>query len=256
MIAGFVNCGNLGTAGEILKDMKRCGFDFDGYTFGSLLKGVASYRLEVGQQLHSMVIKMGYEENVYAGSALLDMYAKCEKVNDAYMVFEYLPKPNSVSWNALIAGFSQVGDRSTAFRLLHCMEKERVRVEDGTFAPLLRLLDDIVFYKLAIQIHGKIMKHGLVFDNTVCNAMITAYSDCGSIGDARKVFDGAVGMRDLVTWNSMLAAYLVHEEEELGFQLSLDMQSLGLSRTSILTLASLVLVLKKHTKVMDNPCMV
>ncbi|KAK9032353.1 hypothetical protein V6N11_056624 [Hibiscus sabdariffa] len=228
MIAGFVNCGNLGTACEILKDMKRCGFDFDGYTFGSLLKGVASsYRLEVGQQLHSMVIKMGYEGNVYAGSALLDMYAKCEKVDDAYMVFDYAPEPNSVSWNALIAGFSQVGDRSTAFWLLHCMEKEGVRVEDGTFAPLLTLLDDIEFYKLAIQIHGKIIKHGLVFDDTVCNAMITSYSDCGSIGDARKVFDGAVGMRDLVTWNSMLAVYLVHEEEELGFQLFLDMQRLG-----------------------------
>ncbi|MBA0847632.1 hypothetical protein Goshw_020776 [Gossypium schwendimanii] len=228
MIGGFVNCGNLETACKILKNMRRCDFDFDGYSFGSLLKGVASaYRLEVGQQLHSMVIKMGYEENVYAGSALLDMYAKCEKVEDAYTVFEYLPEPNSVSWNALIAGFSKVGDRSTAFWLLHCMEKEGVRAEDGTFAPLLTLLDDIEFYKLTIQIHGKIVKHGLAFDNTVSNAMITAYSECGSIRDARKVFDGAVGMRDLVTWNSMLAAYLVHEEEELGFQLFLDMQRLG-----------------------------
>ncbi|XP_007011666.2 PREDICTED: putative pentatricopeptide repeat-containing protein At3g25970 [Theobroma cacao] len=228
MIAGYVNCGNLETAFEIVKDMKRCGFDFDGYTFGSLLKGVASaYRLEVGQQLHSMIVKMGYEENVYAGSAILDMYAKCEKVGDAYMVFECLPEPNSVSWNALIAGFSQMGDRSTVFWLLDCMEKEGVKVDDGTYAPLLTLLDDIEFYKLTIQIHGKIIKRGLACDNTVCNAMITSYSECGSIGDARKVFDDAVGMRDLVTWNSMLAAYLVHEKEELGFKLFLDMQRLG-----------------------------
>ncbi|XVE97304.1 hypothetical protein REPUB_Repub03eG0008200 [Reevesia pubescens] len=227
MIAGFVNCGNLETACEMLKKMKRCGFDFDGYTFGSLLKGVASaYRLEVGQQLHSMVVKIGYEENLYAGSALLDMYAKCEKVEDAYMVFECLPDPNSISWNALIAGFSQVGDRSTAFWLLDCKE-DGVKVEDGTFALLLTLLDHIQFYKLTIQIHGKIIKRGLAFDNTVCNAMITAYSECGSIEDARKVFDGAVDMGDLVTWNSMLAAYLVHEKEELGFKLFPDMQRLG-----------------------------
>ncbi|XVE71292.1 hypothetical protein DITRI_Ditri10aG0139600 [Diplodiscus trichospermus] len=228
MIAGFINCGNLDAACKILKNMKSCGFDFDGYTFGSLLKGVASsFRLEVGQQLHSMVVKMGYEENVYAGSALLDMYAKCEKVQDAYMVFECLPEPNSVSWNALIAGFSKVGDRSTAFWLLDCMEKEGLGVDDGTFAPLLTLLDDIEFYKLTIQVHDKIIKHGLEFDNTVCNAMITSYSECGSIKDARKAFDGAIGLRDLVTWNSMLAAYLVHEKEELGFKLFLDMQRLG-----------------------------
>jgi pentatricopeptide repeat protein len=33
------------------------------------------------------------------------------------------------------------------------------------------------------------------------------------------VFDGAVGTRDLVTWNSMLAAYVVHDKDEEAFNL-------------------------------------
>ena len=37
MIVGFVNIGNFETALEFLKSMKR-----DGYSFGSILKGVGS----------------------------------------------------------------------------------------------------------------------------------------------------------------------------------------------------------------------
>ncbi|KAG7973430.1 hypothetical protein I3843_07G227300 [Carya illinoinensis] len=229
MIAGYVNCGNFETAFEILRTMKICGFDLDGYTFGSILKGVASaYRLDIGEQVHSMIVKMGYAANVYSGSALLDMYAKCGRVEDAYVVFQCIPERNSVSWNALIAGYVLVGDLGTAFWLLDCMEREHVELDDGPFAPLLTLLDNTEFYMLAMQIHGKIIKHGRAFDNTVCNALITSYSECGSIEDAKRVFDGAVGTRDLVTWNSMLASYLVHNKEELALKLFVDMQWLGL----------------------------
>ncbi|KAK9274261.1 hypothetical protein L1049_019075 [Liquidambar formosana] len=228
MLAGYVNCGSFGTAWELLKTMKRCGFAVDEYSFGSILKGVAcASRLDAGQQVHSVIVKTGFDGNVFVGSALLDMYAKCEKVEDAYVVFRRMPERNSVSWNALIAGYAEVGDRGTVFWLLDCMEREGVKIDDGTFAPLLTLLDDAEFYKLMMQMHAKTVKHGLASDTTVCNATITSYSDCGSVEDAERVFDGAVGTRDLVTWNSMLAAYLVHCQGGLAFKVFLDMQELG-----------------------------
>ncbi|GKV03109.1 hypothetical protein SLEP1_g15472 [Rubroshorea leprosula] len=98
LIAGYVNSGNLVTTWKILKVMKRCEFDVDGYTFESILKGVAyACRVDLGKQVHSIVVKTSYEENVYAGSALSDMYAKCQRVEDAHMVFECTSEPNSVS---------------------------------------------------------------------------------------------------------------------------------------------------------------
>ncbi|KAJ6734048.1 hypothetical protein OIU74_005779 [Salix koriyanagi] len=228
MITGYVESGNLGAAWEFLKSMKRRGFQADGYTFGSILKGVAhACRHDLGQQVHSLIIKIGYEHNVYASSALLDMYAKCERVEEAYDVFQCMPVRNFVSWNALIDGFVQVGDRETAFWLLDCMQMEGVRVEDGTFAPLLTLLDGDKFYKLTMQLHCKIIKHGLELYNALCNATLTAYSECGLLEDAKRVFDGAVGTRDLVTWNSMLVAYLVHDKDEDAFNLFLEMQGFG-----------------------------
>lgn len=228
MISAYVNSGDLESSWETLRSMRRCGLAFDGHTFGSILKGVASAReLEFGQQLHSVVFKIGFSENVFSGSALLDMYAKCGRVDDAYVVFRCMPERNYVSWNALIAGYSQVGDRDMAFWVLKCMEMEGVWIDDGTISPLLTLLDDVEFYSLAMQLHCKVVKHGLELFNTVCNAMITAYSECGSLNDAKRVFNGSVVCHDLVTWNSMLAAYLMHDEEDLAFKVFIDMQNVG-----------------------------
>ncbi|KAF9623542.1 hypothetical protein IFM89_003332 [Coptis chinensis] len=156
------------------------------------------------------------------------MYSKCGRIWDAYAVFEYIPERNAVSWNALIAGFVQLGDRRMAFRLLGCMEKESVSPDDGTFASLLTLLDDPRFYKLTTQIHAKVIKFDRVCDVTALNATISAYSECGSVEDSKRVFEKAVGIRDLVTWNSMLAAYVVRDHGALAYKLFIEMQRLGI----------------------------
>ncbi|KAK4491039.1 hypothetical protein RD792_001760 [Penstemon davidsonii] len=233
VITGYVNSGNFLGAWEVLKSMKKLGFLFDGYTFGSMLKGIAiGGDLVYGQQIHSDVVKMGFYDNVYAASALLDMYSKWSNVEDAYKVFKYMPERNTVSWNALIAGYAEMSNFLRCIELFMHMEQEGVRVDDGTFAPLLTLLDDVEFYDLLRQLHGKVMKSGLEYENTVINAMITAYSECGCIEDSKRVFYGADGYRDLVTWNSMLAAYLGHELVKCGFNLFLDMVKIRLELDS------------------------
>lgn len=240
MIAGFVNVGNFETALEFLKSMKRYGFSVDRYCLGSVLKGVACVGyVEVGQQLHSMIVKIGCLGNVFAGSALLDMYAKCERVEDAFEVFKSIGIRNSVTWNALISGFAQVGDPRTAFWLFNWMELEVVKIDDGTLVPLLTLLDDPDWYKLTMQVHGKIVKHGLTANITVCNATITSYSECRSIDDAERVFEGATESRDLVTWNSMLTAYIVNNKEEDAFELFLEMQRASIE-TDVYTYTSII----------------
>lgn len=240
IITGYVNTGNFFNAWEASKSMKRLGFLFDAYTFGSMLKGIANGgRLVYGQQLHSDIVKMGFADNVYAASALLAMYAKCYRVEDANMVFKYMHERSSVSWNTLIAGYAEMGNLHRCVELFQCMDVESIRVDDATFAPILPLLCDVELYDLTRQFHGNITKRGLELENTVLNATITAYAECGCIGDAKKVFDGADGYRDLVTWNSMLAAYLELDLQECGFNIFLNMLRLRLE-VDVYTCSSII----------------
>ncbi|KAK1437328.1 hypothetical protein QVD17_03119 [Tagetes erecta] len=228
LIAGYVSYGVTESAWAVLIRMKECGFCFDGYTFGSVLKGIGSIEcLFAGQQVHACIVKTGYEDNVYSGSALLDMYAKCGKLVDAHKCFDCVSNPNSVSWNALISGYVEVGDCYNTLLLLKSMHREGVRLDDGAFSPVLTLFDRPELYKLAIQVHCAIIKHGVYSDSSVFNAMISAYSGCGSIEDAKRVFDGAIGDWDIVSWNAMLAACLEYDERELAFDLLSEMEILG-----------------------------
>ena len=228
LIAGFVNNGDFGCAWGVLIRMKRNGFCFDEYTFGSVLKGVAFNEcLFVGQQVHGSIVKTGYGGSVYSGSALLDMYAKCGTMVDARKVFDGLGERNTVSWNALISGYVESGDRVNSFELFKCMHREGMRTDDGTFSPLLTLFDSPELYKLTMQVHCMIIKHGMLCDSSVVNVTISAYSDCGSIDDAKGVFDGAGGERDIVSWNAMLAASLEHNKQAMAFNLFSEMQISG-----------------------------
>ena len=61
------------------------------------------------------------------------------------------------------------------------------------------------------MVHGKIghclvSKAGLDGDEYVNHSLITMYARCGETGFARKMFD-EMGVRDLVSWNSMISGY-------------------------------------------------
>jgi len=100
LIAGLVGNGGYGRAGDILKTMLVRGLEFDQYTLGSILKLVASAgHLDLGRQLHSLVVKLSLDQNVFGGSALVDMYAKCGTIKDAYLVFALMQECNTVSEN-------------------------------------------------------------------------------------------------------------------------------------------------------------
>ncbi|CAA0823611.1 Putative pentatricopeptide repeat-containing protein [Striga hermonthica] len=229
IIAGYVSSNDFPRAWETLKSMREQGLSPDGHTLASTLKGVAAGAcLMCCRQIHSDIIKQGYCSNVYAASALLDVYAKCGRVEDADRVFRSIPAPNKISWNALISGYVEVGNLSRCLELFSCMEMEEAGPDDATFAPILTLLREVRFYGLVMQLHGKITKRGLELENTVLNALITAYAESGCVDDAKRVFDGADGYRDLVTWNAMLAAYLEGGSAGSGFSVFLEMVRLGL----------------------------
>ncbi|KAJ7540609.1 hypothetical protein O6H91_10G022800 [Diphasiastrum complanatum] len=84
MIAGYAQNGLGKEALGLYEQMKQEVVQPDNVTFVLLLKACGSLEaLEQGKQLHSDIIKRGFQSDVIVGNTLVDMYAKCGSTEDA-----------------------------------------------------------------------------------------------------------------------------------------------------------------------------
>ena len=74
-----------------------------------------------GRQIHAQILKVGCENEVYVGSALIDMYCKCGNVEGSRTVFDVMPVKNTVIWNKLIHGYAQNGFGDEEMHIYNCM---------------------------------------------------------------------------------------------------------------------------------------
>ncbi|KAK4277224.1 hypothetical protein QN277_015249 [Acacia crassicarpa] len=92
--------------------MLRSGTLPDCYTLPIVLKAVCqSYAIEVGQQIHSIGMKLGLQSNEFCKSGFSNLYCKVGEFESAHKLFEENPNQKLGSWNAIRAGLSRVGIR-------------------------------------------------------------------------------------------------------------------------------------------------
>ncbi len=67
--------------------MQQEGVKSDSVTFVGVVNACASLvALEEGRYAHQQIIQSGWDSNVFVGSSLIDMYAKCGSMEDAKRV--------------------------------------------------------------------------------------------------------------------------------------------------------------------------
>jgi pentatricopeptide repeat protein len=87
-----VKDGQLEKAMQLFQQMQQEGMSPDKFTFVPLIKACAGLgRLEDGRLVHKQLIQSGYKSNVFVCKSLVDMYAKCGSIEDAWRVFNKMP---------------------------------------------------------------------------------------------------------------------------------------------------------------------
>jgi pentatricopeptide repeat protein len=103
MIVGHVKCGQGQKALELFRQMQQEDVRADSVTFMGVLNACASVAaLEEGRCVHEQIIESGWDSDVFVGSSLVDMYAKCGSMENPWRVFTKMPSQNVVTWNAII----------------------------------------------------------------------------------------------------------------------------------------------------------
>ncbi|KOM27023.1 hypothetical protein LR48_Vigan358s000100 [Vigna angularis] len=132
---------------------------------------------------------MGFVKDVVTGSALVDMYSKFKKLDDAFKVFREMPVRNLVCWNAVIAGHVQNERFIEGLKLFKDLLKVGMGVSQSTYASVFRSCAGLSALKLGTQMHGHALKTDFGYDCIVGTATLDMYSKCGRMSDAWKVFN-------------------------------------------------------------------
>ncbi|KAK3042335.1 hypothetical protein RJ639_002381 [Escallonia herrerae] len=84
-----------------------------------------------GSMISGYVERIRLPISVRLGTALIDMYCKCGKLDIAENVFDEMPQRDTICWNAMISGVAMHGDGERAFMLFSDIERDGVQPDDS-----------------------------------------------------------------------------------------------------------------------------
>ncbi|KAL1059809.1 hypothetical protein V6Z11_1Z004700 [Gossypium hirsutum] len=116
LISGLIQSANGVDAFGLFVKMRRQGISIiDPLVLSSIVGASANLAmLELGKQVHGLVIQLGYESCMFISNALVDMYAKCSDMSAARDVFSRMSRRDVVSWTSIIVGAAQHGQAEEA----------------------------------------------------------------------------------------------------------------------------------------------
>ncbi|KAK6933374.1 Pentatricopeptide repeat [Dillenia turbinata] len=209
------------------------------YNFTYLLKLCGDNSdLRWGKLIHAQLILNGFSSNLFAMTGVVNMYAKCRQIHEAYKMFDRMPVRDVVSWNTIIAAYAQNGLSSVALELLLRMQEEGKRPDSITVVTILPACADIVSLRIGKSIHAYVLRAGFESLVNVSTALVDMYFKCEAVGIARLIFD-RMSNRNVVSWNSVIDGYVQSgdvEEAMSVFQMMLDQ---GVEPTNVTVMGAL-----------------
>ncbi|KAK8623259.1 hypothetical protein V6N13_118147 [Hibiscus sabdariffa] len=239
MISGYAMQRSAVEAFELFKLMRLEDEKVNEYALSSVLSALADPELLcAGRQIHCLTVKNGLLVFVSVGNALVTMYGKCGSLDDALKAFQLSGDKNSITWSAIITGYSQSGESLKALELFSDMHFSGIIPSEFSLVGILNACSDIPAAGKGKQVHCYLLKLGYESQVYIMTALVDMYAKCGSIIDARKGFD-YLQHPDMVLWTSMIGGYVQNGENENAMNLYGRMRIEGILPNE-LTMASIL----------------
>jgi len=171
--------------------------------------------------------------NVVSWTTMISGLVACGELDAARLMFEQMPKRNVVSWTAIINGYARNQRPNEAFELFRGMlQVDNVKPNEYTLVSLLIACTELGSLNLGLRIHEFAVKNGFDLGVFLGTALIDMYSKCGSLKDAKRVFD-SMDVKSTATWNSMITSLGVHGRGEEALNLFEKMEAANVEPDTI-----------------------
>ena len=229
VISGYAQ--QNGVEHEVLglyKEMRSQGMCPSRSTFASMLSAAANVTAFVeGCQVHASAVRHGLDTNVFVGSSLINLYAKCGCISEAMRVFNLSCEKNIVMWNAMLNGFVRNELQEEAIQMFQYMRRFGLESDEFTFVSVLGACAYLDSYCLGRQVHCVTIKNCMDASLFVANATLDMHSKFGAIDDAKAIF-ALIPYKDSISWNALIVGLAHNEEEEESIRMLKQMNLDGI----------------------------
>lgn len=192
--------------------------------------------LDFGQQLHGVVVKMQPFCDLFVGSSLVYLYAKCERMDLAENVFFSLPEKDAFCWNTVLGGYVFVGENMRAFKIFCQLMQEGETISEFTLPTVIKCCGGLDDVRRGLSVHCFVIKSGLEQDGFLSSSLVDMYSNYGLAMEAHKVFIRTIDP-DIVVWSAIISCFTQLGMSTEAVELFRTMESIG-AKANHRTLAS------------------
>ncbi|KAF3439882.1 hypothetical protein FNV43_RR18160 [Rhamnella rubrinervis] len=252
---------------EVFRELHRGGVIFDSRVLTVVLKLCATLKdLWLGVEIHSCLIKRGFDVDVYLKCALVNFYWTCWGIECADQVFNEIPDREEILWNEIITLNLKNERWMETLQQFRNMQFSFLKANSSSITKVLQACGKVGALNEGKQIHGYVLRQALERNLSICNSLISMYSRNNKIGLARSVFDSmkdhnrsswnsiisscaAFGCLndawslfhkmvffniepDIVTWNSLLSGHSLNGSYEAALTIFRRMQNVGFKPSS------------------------
>ncbi|KAH0703515.1 pentatricopeptide repeat-containing protein At1g08070, chloroplastic-like [Solanum tuberosum] len=173
--------------------------------------------LSQGRWIHDYIVKNRLRVNVYVGTALIDMYAKCGDIDEAKKVFETMGLKNIYTWNVLISAYAMNGQGEAALQTFDRMIVEDLKPDHVTFLGVLCACCHQGFVEEGRRLFSSMINQfGLQPKIVHYGCMIDLLGRGGFLDEAMQIIHSMKLKPDAIIWRTLLGACRFHGREELG----------------------------------------
>nr|XP_043635733.1 putative pentatricopeptide repeat-containing protein At5g52630 [Erigeron canadensis] len=183
-----------------------------------LLSATKSRNIRTGLQLHTHILKSGYQAIPIISHYLINLYSKTQLPFHSKLVFQETHIKTSTTWSSIISCFAQNELPLLALQYFKKMVNIGFRPDDHIFPSATKACGFLSNCNMGRAVHCFGLKIGYGFDVFVASSVVDMYAKCGEILDARKVFD-EMPVRTVVTWSGMICGYVQFCENEEALML-------------------------------------
>ncbi|XP_073063848.1 pentatricopeptide repeat-containing protein At1g20230 isoform X1 [Primulina eburnea] len=203
---------------DLFREMQVTGVKPNSVTIPCMLPACGNIAaLTYGKAAHCFSLKAGISNDVYVGSALIDMYANCGRIQIARCCFDRMPLHNLVCWNVILGAYAMHGKGKEALEIFAWMQRSGQKPDSVSFTSLLSACSQSGLTEEGRNYFENMsVDHGIEARLEHYACIISLLGRAGKLDEAYSMIEKMPFEPDACVWGALLSSCRLHHNTSLG----------------------------------------